>query len=109
MEIIVKEIDDIRIVKITGEIDMSNTAQIKEKFLDVPVSKFVIDMTDVSYIDSSGIGTLLSIYKNTKARSGNLVVVGLNPRLKKLFDMLGLSKILKTVDDVDEGLKELKK
>ena len=50
-------------------------------------------MSDVSYMDSTGLGVIVAFFKNINANNGHVKLTGLSPRLKRLFDITGLGKL----------------
>src|SRR6478735_2309436 len=84
------------IIKLTGEIDLQHSpalrqllqAKIRER---VPV--LLLDFTEVRYIDSSGLATLVEYYKNARSYSGRMAVAGLSNRVRSIFDLVRLSEI----------------
>ncbi|BBE31700.1 anti-sigma F factor antagonist [Tepiditoga spiralis] len=94
MEIVLNEVEGKKIIKISGEIDMSNIKEVKEKILDLKLSEMILDFKDVSYLDSSGIGMLISLHKTAQLKSGSLEIINIEEKIRKLFEMVGLDKIL---------------
>jgi len=68
---------------ISGEIDAYTAPKLRE-----------LDLADVGYMDSTGIGVIVAFYKSVIADGGDLTLIGLSPRLKRLFDITGLSGII---------------
>jgi anti-sigma B factor antagonist len=56
--------------------------------------RILLDLTDVTYVDSSGIGVLVRLWIGTKRENCELKVVNLNERIKDLLRISNLSKIL---------------
>lgn len=84
------------IVLCTGRIT-SETAESLKKTVKplLSESKFVVlDLTDVNYLDSSGLGTIVGLYVSAKAAHNKLWVVNLNPRLKELFSLTRLGQVM---------------
>lgn len=92
---------DTRLV-IEGEIDAYTAPQLREKLLPLckEHQKISIDLSGVNYMDSTGLGVLIGAYKLLKAGSGKLVLIGPNQRLRRLFNITGLSEIFKIEDKV---------
>jgi len=65
--------------------------------------KFVLDITTLSYADSSGIGMLVSCVTNVGKAGGDLIVVGANPRIKRILNMTGVDRIMPMVDTLAEA------
>ncbi|TKC13510.1 anti-sigma factor antagonist [Robertmurraya kyonggiensis] len=84
-------------VYVHGEIDAYTAPELREILF--PLSKkdevqMVVDLTDVDYMDSTGLGVFVGIFKNIRAKSGELRLVGLSNRLKRLFEITGLADIM---------------
>jgi len=82
---------------INGEIDAYTAPKLREQLLAIDTKntkKAVLDLAGVGYMDSTGIGVIVAFYKSVIADGGELTLVGLSPRLKRLFDITGLSGII---------------
>jgi anti-anti-sigma factor len=65
-----------------------------QSMLQKDVKKLVLDITALEYVDSSGVGMLVSCLTKVKKAGGDLKVVGANPRIKRIFSMTGVDSIL---------------
>ncbi|KAF2956160.1 STAS domain-containing protein [Marinitoga sp. 38H-ov] len=94
------------LIKVDGEIDAYHSATFKqkskEKLSSADYSKYVIDMSYVSYIDSAGLGAVVSLLKEARNLKKELILVGLQPQVRKIFEMTKLDKIVKIVDTIEE-------
>ncbi|MBM7559676.1 STAS domain-containing protein [Marinitoga litoralis] len=94
------------LIKVDGEIDAYHSATFKqkskEKLSGTSHSKYVIEMSNVTYIDSAGLGAVVSLLKEARNLKKELVLVGLQPQVRKIFEMTKLDKIVKIVDTIDE-------
>ncbi len=69
MELKIRKSADIYIIDVNGEMDLYNSYKLKElvmKMLEKKIQKFIINMENVEYIDSSGIGALIYICSTDK-------------------------------------------
>lgn len=86
------------IMKIEGEIDHRYAIPIRReadrKIVTYPGKPFIIDLTDVSFIDSSAIGVIIGRYKLVTSFGQKLIIVSSNPTVKKILDMSGIKKII---------------
>ncbi|MGM0640038.1 MAG: STAS domain-containing protein [Thermotogota bacterium] len=82
------------LVKIKGEIDLNNSKTLKKEIQKINSNNIILDFSEVSYLDSSGIGVLISIHKDLQSKSGSLEIINLDKNMKELFDMVGLSKLM---------------
>jgi anti-sigma B factor antagonist len=67
----------------------------------IPETKrVVIDLTDVSYMDSSGLGAIVGIYLSARRQQTELKLINLNQRLKELFRITNLAKVFEGHEDM---------
>jgi len=81
------------IVRCSGRITSSTSGTLQTKVRElIPETKcIVLDLTDVNYIDSSGLGALVSVYLSAKRRQCELKLINLSQRLQELFRITKLS------------------
>lgn len=100
------------VVKVRGELDLSTSPLFRDKIetelaRDENIRHLVLDLEDVSFIDSSGLGAVLGRYKSISQRGGKLVGVKVPPHLEKLFALSGLLKIMTLCPTVEDALSIL--
>lgn len=86
-------------------LDAHNSSELKDtilKHLETGRPRLIIDLQEVRFIDSSGLGALLSGYKNAKLHQGSLVLVGPQPRVKSMFELTRLNRVFEIYQDMDE-------
>lgn len=67
--------------------------------------KIVFDFSNISFMDSAGIGMVLGRYKLAKMLNGDLEIINVNKSMKKIFDMSGVSRIINIIEeDKNEGV-----
>ncbi len=90
---------------IRGEIDAHTAPVLREK-LEMHHNKeglnAELDLSDVDYMDSTGLGVFVAFYKSVNAKGGHVKLVGLSSRLKRLFDITGLGEIM-DIESVGKG------
>ena len=96
-------------LKVTEEIDQHTSDKIRRK-LDSEIElynprKVIFDFENITFMDSSGIGMILGRYKLTKILGGEFELINVNRRLKRIFDMSGVSKIIK-INNINFNQKE---
>jgi anti-sigma B factor antagonist len=69
----------------------------------------VIDLTDVVYVDSGGIGALVGLYTTARAGGGELKLAGANPKVRHVLDITKLSAILGIFASADEAVAALQR
>ncbi len=84
------------IVHGNGRMTMDTTKELKAtvKPLLTEGKTVVLDLTNVSYMDSSGLGAMVGLYVSAKAAKANLKLVNLNERLKELFSITRLGEVM---------------
>ncbi|MCD6450720.1 MAG: STAS domain-containing protein [Thermotogaceae bacterium] len=106
------EEEGIVIIVPDGELDVTNSTQFKEKVLNEYISsgksRIIFDMSNVGYMDSSGLGAIISILKNARMNGGGVVVANLEDSIKRLFSITSLDKIVPIYSSVNEALEKLK-
>jgi anti-anti-sigma factor len=98
MTITVQETSQEHLVKLAGDFDVSQAEEAREvfgKLVTVAQKKVVLDLSNVSFIDSSGIGAIVFLYK--RLRCGGLDLALLNPQ-EQPYELLKLLRIDKIID-----------
>jgi anti-sigma B factor antagonist len=101
----IREVNEITIVDLSGRISLGEGSALLRKtvrdLLENGQTKILLNLGDVNYIDSSGIGELVSGFTAVRSRNGELKLLNLT---KKVHDLLQITKLF-TVFDVysDEG------
>ena len=83
-------------IKPIGEVDIYTSPEFKNKVIEIIESKEVnilINAEELEYIDSTGLGVLMSILKKIKENGLNIKIINLKPNIYKLFDITGLNKV----------------
>jgi anti-sigma B factor antagonist len=88
-------------------LDAHNSGELKTQMLNLfeqGKNNLVIDLEEVRFVDSSGLGSLVSGFKNASARNGNLKLCGLQPQVKSMFELTRLHRVFEIFPSVDEAL-----
>ena len=96
LEIESKIQDSIIEIKPIGEVDIYTSPELKKQIFSLIEERntsIIIDGESLEYIDSTGLGVLMSIYKKMQENSLNLEIINLKPNIYKLFDITGLNKV----------------
>lgn len=84
------------LVEPMGEVDIYTSPELKEKISEAIGDKkadIVIDGKKLDYLDSTGLGTLISIFKMIKDNENKIYIKNLKPNIRKLFDITELDKV----------------
>ena len=98
------------VVEVIGEIDVFTSPEVKEVLAQQVRDghrHFVIDLSKVAYIDSTGLGALIAGLKGARENGGSVAVVAANQQIRRIFDITGLVKIFSMFDSLDEARQEL--
>jgi anti-sigma B factor antagonist len=112
MDITKKTKGDIVILQILGEIDLYNAPEIKDiisKLIEERCYNVVIDLEKVSYIDSSGIGALISSLSNLKKYHGGLKIINVYASVRKVFELTKLTSFFEIFDSEEEAIQSFDK
>jgi anti-sigma B factor antagonist len=102
-----KDKSGVVIVGVEGQLIVGNRQELKQKVLEALEEgsrKFVIDFSKTGYIDSSGLGVLVSLSKKIREQGGELRLANLNDDLKTLFELTKLDTLFQISDTRDRAL-----
>jgi anti-sigma B factor antagonist len=96
-----------RVVAVSGEIDVHSGPVLREHLLDLIAhheSEIVVDLSEVSFLDSSGLGVLVTAHKRARALGGHLRLAACRPAVADIFQITALDKAFPMYDSVDDAL-----
>jgi anti-sigma B factor antagonist len=99
--------DGITIIDVKGQLIVGNRQELKQKVLDeleTGSRRFLIDFAGTGYIDSSGLGVLVSLSKKIREQNGELRLANLNEDLRTLFELTKLDSLFHIAASRDEAL-----
>ena len=99
---------DVTLVEVEGQLIVGNRQDLKHQVLEQLESgdrKFVIDFAKTGYIDSSGLGVLVSLSKKIREQGGELRLSSLNEDLRTLFELTKLDTLFRIADTKEEALE----
>ncbi len=100
--------DTLKVI-IKGDLDNHNVsvmrAEIDQEIEKHPIKNIIFDLSELEFMDSSGVGLIVGRYKRIKAFSGNVYIAGAKPAVKRVIDVSGLNKIIPIYDSADVALK----
>jgi anti-sigma B factor antagonist len=98
---------DICVVTVEGQLIVGNRQELKQKVLDEierGERKFLVDFSQTGYIDSSGLGVLVSLSKKIREHGGELRLTNLNEDLKTLFELTKLDTLFQIAESRERAL-----
>jgi anti-sigma B factor antagonist len=93
---------------VTGDLDAANSHILREALVDAIDNRgglIVVDMTSVNYIDSIGLGTLVSGLKRGTEAGAHLRFVITNPQIQKVLNITGLVRLLEIYDTREKAFQ----
>ncbi|MHB8681541.1 MAG: STAS domain-containing protein [Acidimicrobiales bacterium] len=95
------------VLAVRGEVDVSTAPELRERLLALAEqgkSLAVVDLTEVSFVDSTALGVLVSGVKRLRNSGGDLRLVVTQPHISKVFEITGLTEVFAIFPTVDEAV-----
>jgi anti-sigma B factor antagonist len=108
MSFTLKKNGDVVVVDVEGQLIVGNRQELKQKVLDELEKgdrKFLIDFAQTGYIDSSGLGVLVSLSKKIREHGGELRLANLNDDLQTLFELTKLDTLFQISETRERALE----
>jgi len=102
--------NDIWQVEVRGRLDQSQTPDLNAALIELINAehyRLIVNLSDVSYINSGGLRCLVSAWRKAQARNGNVILFGLNDRLCEIFTMIGFDKVFQIYPTQEEALSAM--
>ena len=99
-----RQVDDLAIVSVGGEVDLETASQLGDHALEAlrDVSPHVLlDLTDVTFMDSTGLKVLLAVQRRADLAAGSLAVAGTTRPVSKILALTGLDQTFALYDSVE--------
>jgi anti-sigma B factor antagonist len=101
---------ELALVSVSGELDLYTAERIKRGIGEadaVGADTVVIDLSEISFIDSTALGVLVQETKRLEGRGDSLVLVTNDPRTRRVLEVTGLDRVLLTYATLHDALSEL--
>ena len=99
----------IAVIEVQGDIDLTTSKPFQESSLEVLARKpqrVVVDLTDVPYMDSSGIASLVKLLSRARRQDAGVVLACLNDRTRGLLEITRLDTVFEIRQTVEEALAQ---
>ncbi len=96
------EMEKVNMVRIKGEIDIYSIEEFRaaiEEKIKTQAHEIRLDCSELSYMDSTGMGVLIELRNKTKEMGQRIVMVNPRPNIKKLMALTGVDKIIEIIDN----------
>lgn len=98
-------------VTLSGDLNMFSAPEFRTnlvKQLESGVKKFILDLTNLAFVDSSGIGVLVSFVSMARKTEGaKIVLCGLNAQIRSIFEVTRLLSVFTVVEDLPAARQEI--
>lgn len=112
MEIETSSGDRVSVIAPSGKLVIGEPTEIFEEavvnLVDGGASYLVIDLSNVTRIDSSGVGSLVSALRNCRDQGGDARLAGPSDHLRKILEMMGLEQVFEIHDTPEAAIASLK-
>ncbi len=108
MSLQVTKSGDVVVIEVDGQLIVGNRQELKQRVLDeteAGARKVLIDFAKAGYIDSSGLGVLVSLAKRLRELGGDLRLANLNDDLQTLFELTKLDSLFQISDTRERALE----
>ncbi|MGM7724399.1 anti-sigma factor antagonist [Metabacillus sp. Hm71] len=108
IKIDVENLDDKKMVSVAGEIDAFTAPKLREALMphaEMPNPNLIVNLKQVSYMDSTGLGVFVGLLKVIRKNNGQLNLVELSDRLERLFSITGLDDIIDISSKSEGGVQ----
>lgn len=99
------------LIRLKGELDHHTAEQLRLQAEDAieknGIKHIVLNLEELHFMDSSGLGVILGRYKKVKKNNGEMIICAISPAVKRLFEMSGLYKIVKVEPSEKNALQRL--
>jgi anti-sigma B factor antagonist len=102
-----KSANGVMIVRVEGQLVVGNRNELKDhllRLLEKGERRFLIDFAQTGYIDSSGLGALVTLARKVREDGGDLRLSGLNEDLRSLFELTKLDTLFAISETPDQAL-----
>jgi anti-sigma B factor antagonist len=107
MDIQEEKIDNVTLIKLMGRLDSLAVKNLKNKVNSLIKSHqiyLVFDMSEVDFMDSSGLGGLVAALRSVSQAGGDIKIASLLPRIRALFELTRLHQVFEVFNDADTAV-----
>ena len=107
----IKKTDESLIVTVTGALDHHIAAKLRTKIdsrLGGEVKNIIFDFSELSFMDSSGVGMIMGRYKAVQKAGGSVIVAGATPQVERILKISGLMNIVDVTSSIGQAIEKIK-
>lgn len=110
IEVSINDVGKATVLSISGDVDLYSSPDVRKELIsltDKKVKNILVDLNEVSYMDSSGVATLVEGLQQIGKYKGKLVLFGLHSVVKEVFELSRLDKVFEIYPDRETALENL--
>ena len=99
-----------RIIEVEGQVDLYSAPEFKERtarVIGAGAACVIIDLSRVTFMDSTGLGVLVGVLKRTRSARADLLLVVTDYDIERLFELTGLDEVFRIYRSRDDALETL--
>ena len=107
MTVAVEDLEGWALVRVQGDVDVATAPRLREQLITIISDgqpRVVLDLDGVDFLDSTGLGVIVSALKRTKTHGGDLRVVCTRPAVRRVFALTGLDLAMPLADSAAEAV-----
>src|SRR5258705_6431347 len=108
MELMCEHIGEVTVVTLAGaQLDASSVGEFKRNITPVleEHAQVIFDLSQLGFVDSSGLGSLLGCLRQVQARGGDLKLCGMSKAVRALFELVRMHRIFNIFDTQEEAVR----
>jgi anti-anti-sigma factor len=108
----INEVEEGLVLDLTGYIDTYNSSYFQkrvQKVIEAGYNRLVFQCTGLNYVSSTGVGSFTSFLKALKAKGGDMVLLGIQPKVYEVFQLLGFAQFFNIKDNLEDAVNFFKK
>lgn len=112
MKVKVEEKRGATVIRCEGSLDANTVSDFKKETLQLLNSgsvKIIIDGSKLDFVDSMGLGSLISLLRKVKQQDGDVMIANLTDDVKTIFEITRLHKLFRVFDNIEEACREFGK
>jgi anti-anti-sigma factor len=99
--------NEVKVIEPSGRLDVTTAADFRRQVNDIasiaiPPKYLLVDLQAITFMDSSGLGALVSALKSIRNVNGEMVICGANDQVQMLFELTSMTKIFKIYPSAEE-------
>jgi len=106
----VPNVEQCLLLQLKGQIDTYSNSFLQDsatRVIEAGFARLILDLAEVDYLSSKAVGVLMQIRKAVTAKGGEIAIIGVHPRIQSVFRNLGLDRILRAADSMDNAIAQM--